>query len=99
MTGSNEVDRAMLVSGHDRIADDVWLISLRDPQGAALPTWEAGAHIDIVLDADTVRQYSLCSSPADAHEYRIAVLREADGRGGSRRICDDLKVEIGRAHV
>ena len=92
MLDGNENDRTMLVTGHARIADDVWHITLRDPDGAELPAWEAGAHIDIVLDADTVRQYSLCSSPADRHAYEIAVLREAEGRGGSRRICDELAV-------
>lgn len=91
MAGDNEIDRTLIIAGHERIADAVWLITLRDPSGGALPAWEPGAHIDIVLDADTVRQYSLCSSPADTHEYRIAVLREVEGRGGSRRICDDLK--------
>ncbi len=56
MLDGNENDRTMLVTGHARIADDVWHITLRDPDGAELPAWEAGAHIDIVLDADPESQ-------------------------------------------
>ncbi|MBC7305045.1 MAG: oxidoreductase [Nocardia sp.] len=56
---------------------------LTDPGGAPLPPWEPGAHVDVVLPDGDVRQYSLCGDPADRHSYRIAVLREEQGRGGS----------------
>jgi ferredoxin-NADP reductase len=39
-----------------------------------------------MLDEDTVRQYSLCSSPGDPRSYRVAVLRTPDSRGGSKRV-------------
>ncbi|SNV23822.1 oxidoreductase [Rhodococcus rhodochrous] len=67
-------------------AQDVISLLLEDPEGARLPAWEAGAHIDLVLPSGTVRQYSLCGDPADDHSYRIAVLREATGRGGSAEV-------------
>jgi ferredoxin-NADP reductase len=67
------------------VADGVVLLSLRRPDGGQLPPWEPGAHIDVVLD-DLVRQYSLCSDPADRTTWQIAVQREEDGRGGSRRV-------------
>ncbi|PRY44582.1 PDR/VanB family oxidoreductase [Umezawaea tangerina] len=66
------------------IADDVVLLSLRREDGGALPPWEPGAHVDVVL-GDLVRQYSLCSDPADRTTWRIAVRRAEDGRGGSSR--------------
>ncbi|MBV2360383.1 4Fe-4S dicluster domain-containing protein [Thalassococcus sp. CAU 1522] len=56
---------------------------LRDVQGRDLPDWDAGAHIDIVVAPEYLRQYSLCGDPADRSRYEIAVLREDDGRGGS----------------
>ena len=52
---------------------------LVDPEGATLPPFTAGAHIDIHLKGGTVRQYSLSNSPSERHRYVIAVLRdEAD---------------------
>lgn len=88
---NNEVDRKLKIAAREVIADNVVLLDLVDPTGAELPAWEAGAHIDLVLDSDTVRQYSLCSSPNDRARYQVAVLREENGRGGSKRIFDELK--------
>jgi len=44
----------------------------------------------LLLD-DTVRQYSLCGPPGDQHTWRIAVLLDQDGRGGSKRVHQMLK--------
>lgn len=55
--------------------------------GEELPAFEAGAHLPVRIrdrSGDLVeRQYSLLSDPADRTRYRIAVLAEAHGRGGS----------------
>jgi ferredoxin-NADP reductase len=67
-------------------AEGVKLLRLADPHGTELPAWEPGAHIDLVLPSGLVRQYSLCGSPDDLSEYRIGVLREPNGRGGSQEI-------------
>lgn len=56
------------------------------PLGGALPRWQAGAHIDLFLGDGLVRQYSLCGDPADVGRYRLAVLLEAESRGGSRAV-------------
>ena len=56
-----------------------------------LPSWSPGAHIDVVLPSGTVRQYSLCGTPDEA-VYRIAVLREPMGRGGSEEVHDAVEV-------
>ncbi|MFJ9389766.1 PDR/VanB family oxidoreductase [Nocardioides sp. NPDC101246] len=53
------------------------------PDSGLLPAYEPGSHLDIELPSGLVRQYSLCSPPADLSFYRIAVLREPEGRGGS----------------
>jgi ferredoxin-NADP reductase len=67
-------------------AEGVLGLTLVAPDGQPLPGWEPGAHIDVVLPSGLVRQYSLCGDPADRTAYRIAVLREEDGRGGSAEI-------------
>ncbi|MQY28703.1 PDR/VanB family oxidoreductase [Nocardia aurantia] len=72
-------------------ADDVVSVRLEDADGATLPDWTPGAHIDVHLGAGVVRQYSLCGEPADKTGYRVAVLREERSRGGSRYVHDTLR--------
>jgi vanillate O-demethylase ferredoxin subunit len=58
--------------------------------GGALPPFSAGAHIDVHLDDKLIRQYSICNSPGEQHQYLIAVLREASSRGGSAAMHDRI---------
>lgn len=51
--------------------------------GAALPPWDPGAHIDVHVSDDLIRQYSLTGRPEEG-VYRIAVKLEPESRGGSR---------------
>ncbi|MFB6676664.1 PDR/VanB family oxidoreductase [Streptomyces sp. NPDC056390] len=74
-----------------RESDGVVSVTLVDPEGAALPAWTPGAHLDVELPGFT-RQYSLCGDPADRYTYRLAVLREEQSRGGSRYVHDTLRV-------
>ncbi|MEU7559601.1 PDR/VanB family oxidoreductase [Streptomyces eurythermus] len=71
-------------------ADGVVSLDLRRADDAPLPAWTPGAHIDLVLAPDLVRQYSLCSSPEDTRVWRVAVLREKEGRGGSLHVHEGL---------
>ncbi|MCK2218257.1 PDR/VanB family oxidoreductase [Actinomadura sp. ATCC 31491] len=83
--------RPVVVHAREQVADGVVRFELRDPAGGALPGWTPGAHIDLVLgDESRVRQYSLCGDPADRTTWRIAVLREPGGRGGSAYAHDEL---------
>lgn len=84
--------REALVRRAEWIAEGVLEITLADPHGTDLPSWEPGAHIDVVLPSGTVRQYSLCGDNADRTVHRIAVLRQGAGRGGSREIHDTALV-------
>ena len=70
-------------------ADGVVLVEFADPSGAPLPRWQPGAHIDLILPSGDARQYSLCGEPG-APTWRIGVLREDEGRGGSVWIHDSL---------
>lgn len=55
-----------------------------------LPQYEAGAHIDVHLPGGMIRQYSLCSRPDQDQVYRVAVLLDENGRGGSRAMHDTV---------
>ncbi|MEU7856121.1 PDR/VanB family oxidoreductase [Nonomuraea sp. NPDC049141] len=83
-------ERKLVVDARGQAADGVVVLDLRDPAGAELPEWTPGAHIDLVLGDDLVRQYSLCGDPAERTTWRIAVLREPAGRGGSAYVHDEL---------
>ncbi|NKE63063.1 oxidoreductase [Lentzea sp. PSKA42] len=80
----------LLLENKNPIADGVVLLTLRHPDGDPLPAWTPGAHVDLVLADDLVRQYSLCGDPRDDSVFQVAVLREPDGRGGSQHVHDVL---------
>jgi ferredoxin-NADP reductase len=80
----------LVVTTRTRVADGVVSLTLRRPDGRPLPSWTPGAHIDLLLDGGLIRQYSLCGDPAERDAWRIAVLREPQGRGGSAYVHDYL---------
>lgn len=65
-------------------AEGIRAFRLVRTDGAALPAFAAGAHVDVHLADGLIRQYSIASDPADPSFYRLAVLREESGRGGSK---------------
>ncbi|MBO6892642.1 MAG: reductive dehalogenase [Roseibium sp.] len=67
----------------EHMADGVTKYEFVPLNGDELPAWEAGAHVDIVIAPEFLRQYSLSGDPADRSRYQIGVLREENGRGGS----------------
>lgn len=90
MTTSNPL-RPLTVTHKQAIARDIWLFELRDPAGAMLPAVEAGAHLPLRVPSGAMRQYSLCGDPQDRSAYRLAVKREAGGRGGSISLVDGVQ--------
>ncbi|MEU6805108.1 PDR/VanB family oxidoreductase [Streptomyces neyagawaensis] len=87
---SSPYEAELLVEGREFAADGVLTLTLRHPLGEELPSWEPGAHIDVLLGPELERQYSLCGDPADRHTWRIGVLREPEGRGGSAFVHTEL---------
>lgn len=83
---------ALVVLGKETAAEGVVQFRLGRPDGSRLPDWTPGSHIDVVLPDGSTRQYSLCGDPRDAYEYRIAVLRDAAGTGGSVFLHDRIAV-------
>ncbi|EEB83384.1 4Fe-4S dicluster domain-containing protein [Roseobacter sp. GAI101] len=71
------------ITAVQQLNDSVTLYDLAHPDGADLPLWTAGAHLDLVVAPEYLRPYSLLGDPAERSRFRIAVLREDAGRGGS----------------
>jgi cytochrome P450/ferredoxin-NADP reductase len=88
---TSELETRTRVVAKRQVADGVAALTLRDLDGHPLPPWDAGAHVDLILDDAPTRQYSLCGDPAGAAEYRLGILRDPDGRGSSRYVHDRLQ--------
>ncbi len=68
----------------EKMTDDVAKYEFKALNGAELPEWTAGAHLDVLVSPEFLRQYSMSGDPADRSRYQIGVLREDEGRGGSK---------------
>lgn len=79
----NTSQRTVRIARKTAEAVDICSFELVDPDGKALPPFSAGSHIDVRLPGGLVRQYSLANDQRDTHRYLIAVLRDANSRGGS----------------
>lgn len=72
------------VSKVEPMTPDITKYEFRALDGGDLPEWTAGAHIDVLVAPEFLREYSLSGDPADRKRYQIGVLREDEGRGGSK---------------
>lgn len=90
-TTVREHEGDLVVEAADVVADDVVVLTLVDPDGDSLPPWTPGAHVDLILGEDLVRQYSLCGDPSDSRTIRVAVLKTPDSRGGSSFVHERLR--------
>lgn len=82
---------AVRVARKTREAEDILSIELVSADGARLPAFSAGSHIDVQIRPGLIRQYSLCNDPTEQHRYLIAVLRDPTSRGGSVAIHDGVR--------
>ena len=81
----------MQVADICRETETVRRLELR-PMAQALPSFTAGAHIDLHLPVGLSRSYSLLNSQDERHRYVIGVHLEPDGRGGSRYLHERVAV-------
>jgi ferredoxin-NADP reductase len=79
----------LLVLDKHLLTRDVVRVRLGRPDGAPLPAFAAGAHVEIRV-AGLTRHYSITSMPAARSHYDIAVRRASPSRGGSAFIHDTL---------
>lgn len=89
----------VVVRRREEQGQGVLVLELADPDGVPLPPFEAGAHVDLHLGDDLIRQYSLCNDPVDRSRYRLGILRDPASRGGSvaahARLQEGTEVTIG----
>lgn len=90
-TSSHQVTKASplldaVIADRAPVADGVVELTIARVGGGEMPAWDPGAHIDLSLMPTMIRQYSLLGDPADRRHWRIAVLLEEAGRGGSAHV-------------
>ena len=73
-------------------ARDTHIFELQKVDGSFLPEAEPGAHIDIHLPNNLIRQYSLLHAGPALTAYSIGVKRDPSSRGGSVFMHDHLRV-------
>jgi cytochrome P450/ferredoxin-NADP reductase len=88
---TRELETPVRVAAKQQAADGVVTLTLRPVDGRPLPAWTPGAHVDLLLgDGVPNRQYSLSGDAGDRTAYRLGVLRDPNGGGGSRHVHDRL---------
>lgn len=88
------------IAARETVATDIIGLDLRSTDGAPLPAYAAGAHVDVQVQSGLIRQYSLTGDPADRTRYRLGVLLDPNSRGGSSaihaRFVPGAQIRIGR---
>jgi len=81
---------SLVITGVRQLTPRVRAYELRAPNGADLPVVQAGSNLQVPVQLENgenaVRNYSICSNPTRRDAYEIAVLREEEGKGGSRAV-------------
>jgi len=85
------IARNMRVAAVSKEADDIICLGLEDPKGRRLPQWTPGSHIDVAAGGFD-RMYSLCGNADENRRFEVAILREDNGRGGSKYIHDNIEI-------
>src|ERR1700754_1002818 len=87
----HEFTADLVVRRRSAPAEGVAVSARAHPENEDLPRWEAGAHIDLILNDGLIRQYSLCGDPGESGVWRVGVLLDPNSRGGSRYVHENLK--------
>ncbi len=84
--------RPVIVAKKTEEAHNMASFELVDPNGAELPAFSAGSHIDVTIPGGIMRQYSLCNSSSERNRYVIGVWKDANSRGGSKALHVNVNV-------
>jgi ferredoxin-NADP reductase/predicted pyridoxine 5'-phosphate oxidase superfamily flavin-nucleotide-binding protein len=78
------------ITGVRQLTPRVRGFEIRASDGGDLPKVDPGAHIKVPVLMESgeqvIRNYSICSDTSQRDHYEIAVLREDEGRGGSKGV-------------
>ncbi|GAB3029212.1 2Fe-2S iron-sulfur cluster-binding protein [Bowmanella dokdonensis] len=89
---------ALEISGIRQLSENIRAYELRSKDHQPLPPFSPGAHIKVpvILPDGTrdLRHYSLCSDPTRTDRYEIAVLNQANGKGGSAAIHQTYQLGV-----
>ncbi|KMO29529.1 PDR/VanB family oxidoreductase [Methylobacterium aquaticum] len=80
------------IADRRQAAEDIIVLDLIPVEGTTLPPFEPGAHVDVEIGPDLVRQYSLCGDPSRTDRYRLGILLDPASRGGSAGIHAQFQV-------
>lgn len=80
----------VVVENREDQGSGIAVLRLAPIEGQSLPTFSAGAHIDVRITDDLIRQYSLSNSSADQNVYRVGVLNDPNSRGGSVALFENF---------
>ena len=75
-----------------REAEGIHSLEFRALDNSALPSFTAGAHIDLMLAPGLTRSYSLSNDPQERNRYVVSVNKDPGSRGGSRHVHEQLRV-------
>jgi ferredoxin-NADP reductase len=89
--------RDMTVAGIRRVADRLVEVLLQPADGAPLPRWAPGAHVDLVLATGLTRPYSLAGDPDDVRSWRLLVAHGSPAGASAyvhERLCPGDAVRV-----
>jgi cytochrome P450/ferredoxin-NADP reductase len=87
---TRELETDVRVLSRELVSQGVAALVLEAADGAPLPRWEPGAHVDLIIPGVPTKQYSLSGDPADQQTWRLGILRDPDGSGASMYVHDRL---------
>jgi ferredoxin-NADP reductase len=89
---STAIPLALTVTERRPVAEGIEEFTFASADGAPLPAWKPGAHVEFLLQIGgetTGRSYSLLGDPDNRARWHIAVLKQSQGRGGSAWMHDN----------
>lgn len=76
--------RTLVVTDRSIPCRDVLTLSLADPYGLPLPSWDPGAHLRIQLPSGRIRHYSMCGP------YTVAIRLQPNDESASHEVRDSI---------